>query len=121
MKHRPRFTLRQRSAGVLLHPTSLPGPYGCGDLGPVAHEFIDFLAAAGQRWWQMLPVGPIGPGNSPYSSCSAFAGSELLISPELLRRAGWLSRSEMRSLGSVRSAGRADFAAAARVRQRALW
>jgi len=71
---------------VLLHPTSLPGPHGSGDAGREARRFIDRLAAAGQTWWQMLPVGPIGPGNSPYSSPSALAGNPLLIDlSELVR------------------------------------
>jgi 4-alpha-glucanotransferase len=77
-----------RSAGVLLHPTSLPGPYGIGDLGPIAFEWIDFLAAAQQTWWQVLPLGPTGFGDSPYQSFSAFAGNPNLISPELLAREG---------------------------------
>jgi 4-alpha-glucanotransferase len=69
---------------LLFHPTGLPGPHGSGDLGPAAYRFVDFLAAAGQRWWQMLPLGPVGPGSSPYSSPSAFAGNPLLISLERL-------------------------------------
>ncbi len=77
-----------RSAGVLLHPTSLPGPYGIGDLGPIAHEWVDVLAAAGQSWWQILPLGPTGFGDSPYQGFSAFAGNINLLSPELLRREG---------------------------------
>lgn len=72
-------TLRERSSGVLLHLSSLPGPHGNGDLGLEARSFADFLARAGQRWWQMLPVGPGGYGDSPYSSLSAFAGNALLI------------------------------------------
>src|SRR3954451_21908973 len=82
------FTFSQRSCGVLLHPTSLPGHFGSGDLGPAAYRFADFLAEAGQTWWQMLPVNPPGdrPGNSPYSSTSAFAGSAYLISLDLLHR-----------------------------------
>src|SRR5215218_2969966 len=81
------FRFDRRASGILLHPTSLPGPHGSGDLGPAAHDFIDFLAAAGQHWWQMLPVGPPGapPGNGPYGAYSAFAGSIWLISPEFLR------------------------------------
>jgi 4-alpha-glucanotransferase len=71
--------LDQRASGVLMHLTSLPGPHGIGDLGPAALEFVDFLAEAGQAWWQMLPVGPTGTGNSPYMSTSAFAGNPLLI------------------------------------------
>jgi 4-alpha-glucanotransferase len=77
-----------RTAGVLLHPTSLPGPYGIGDLGPIAYEWVDVLAAAGQTWWQILPLGPTGYGDSPYQCFSAFAGNPYLISPELLRRDG---------------------------------
>ncbi len=68
-----------RSAGILLHPTSLPGPNGIGEIGPEAHRFLDFLAESGLRIWQMLPVGPTGYGNSPYQCFSAFAGNPLLI------------------------------------------
>lgn len=93
MPENPR--LDRRAAGILLHPTSLPGPFSCGDLGPAAHQFIDALSRAGMRWWQMLPVTPIGAGNSPYSSTSAFAGSPLLVSHGHLHRDGWLRRSEM--------------------------
>ena len=80
-----------RSCGILLHPTSLPGRFGVGDLGPEAVGFLDFLADTGQRWWQMLPVGPTGHGNSPYQSPSSFAGSPLLISPERLADEGLLT------------------------------
>ena len=79
-----------RSSGVLLHPTSLPGPHGSGDLGPSAHHFVDWLHSAGQRLWQMLPLGGIGPGNSPYMSSSAFAGNLLLIDLAELQQRGWL-------------------------------
>src|SRR5687768_4371597 len=75
---------RRRSAGVLLHVTSLPGPYGIGDLGPEAHAWVDVLAEARQSWWQLLPLTPLGYGNSPYQSPSAFAGNPLLISPQRL-------------------------------------
>jgi 4-alpha-glucanotransferase len=78
------FTLQRRASGVLLHPTSLPGPHAIGDLGPEAFRFVDFLAAAGQKWWQMLPVCPPDPWNSPYQSLSSFAGNTLLISLEEL-------------------------------------
>jgi 4-alpha-glucanotransferase len=84
-----------RASGVLLHLTSLPGPYGIGDLGPQAHRWIDTLARAGQSWWQILPLGPSGAGNSPYQSFSAFAGNPLLISPDLLLRDGLLRRSDL--------------------------
>src|SRR6201999_4431790 len=73
-----------RSSGVLLHPTSLPAPFGIGDRGSSALEFIDLLAFAGQRLWQVLPLGPTGYGDSPYQCFSAFAGNPLLISLELL-------------------------------------
>ncbi len=79
-----------RAAGVLLHPTSLPGPYGVGDLGPEALAFLDFLAEAKQRYWQVLPVGPAGLGESPYQAYSAFAGNPLLISPDALIADGLL-------------------------------
>ena len=92
-----RFRFDRRASGLLMHPTSLPGPHGSGDVGPAAHAFIDFLAQARQRWWQMLPVGPPGPppGNGPYGSTSAFAGSVWLISPELLHEDGLLDRSDL--------------------------
>ena len=80
-----------RAAGVLLHPTSLPGRHGIGDLGTEAHAFVDFLAATGQRWWQILPLGPTGYGNSPYQSTSSFAGNSLLIDVDDLARRGWLA------------------------------
>ena len=75
---------RPRYSGILLHPTSLPGPYGIGDLGKNAYDFIDFLDKAGQSVWQCLPLGPTGFGDSPYQSFSSFAGQPLLISPDLL-------------------------------------
>ena len=79
---------------MLLHPSSLPGPSGIGDLGRAAHHFADFLAAAGQSWWQMLPVGPIGPAHSPYQSPSSFAGNPLLVSLESLAEDGLLEPGE---------------------------
>ena len=82
--------LHQRAAGVLLHITSLPGPHGIGDFGPDAYRFADWLQRAGQRLWQWLPTNPIGPGNSPYQSVSAFAGSPLMVALEPLVEAGWL-------------------------------
>ncbi len=77
-------TLHSRTSGLLLHPTSLPGPHGSGDLGREAHAFVDSLSRAKQSWWQMLPVAPPGYGESPYSAQSAFAGSAWLVSPEAL-------------------------------------
>ena len=79
-----------RSSGILLHPTSLPGPYGIGDLGPEAHRFADFLSESGQRIWQVLPLGPTGYGDSPYQCFSAFAGNPLLISLDRLAERGYL-------------------------------
>jgi 4-alpha-glucanotransferase len=84
-----------RSSGILLHPTSLFGPHGIGDLGAAAREFVDWLAAAGQRIWQVLPLGPTGYGDSPYQLFSAFAGNPLLIDLEELVRSGLLARSDL--------------------------
>lgn len=84
-----------RSSGILLHLTSLPGLHGIGDLGPVAFEFVDFLAKSGQSWWQFLPVGPTGFGDSPYQSLSAFAGSPNLICLTLLQRDGLLGQDDL--------------------------
>jgi 4-alpha-glucanotransferase len=84
-----------RSAGLLLHPTSLPGPFGIGDLGPGARRFADFLGESGMRIWQVLPLGPTGYGDSPYQSLSAFAGNPLLISPEGLAEEGLLARGDL--------------------------
>lgn len=79
-----------RRSGILLHPTSLPGGWGIGDFGAEAVAFLDWLADAGQTLWQLLPLGPVGPGYSPYSSPSSFAGNPLLISPRLLADEGLL-------------------------------
>jgi len=84
-----------RAAGILLHPTSLPGRFGIGDLGNEARRYADFVAGAGLRIWQVLPLGPTGYGDSPYQSLSAFAGNPLLISPELLARDGLLLAGEI--------------------------
>ena len=84
-----------RSSGILLHPTSLPSPFGIGDLGPEAYRFVDFLHEAGHRIWQVLPLGPTGYGDSPYQSFSAFAGNPLLISPEKLVEHGYLNAADL--------------------------
>ncbi|MFA6901532.1 MAG: 4-alpha-glucanotransferase [Gallionellaceae bacterium] len=84
-----------RSSGILLHPTSLPGPFGSGDFGAAAYHFVDWLSAAGQQMWQILPLGAIGPGNSPYMSSSAFAGNPLLIDLSELNSHGWLTEDEL--------------------------
>jgi len=91
----------------LLHPTSLPGPYGIGDLGPAALHWVDALVRANQKWWQVLPLGPTGYGDSPYQCFSAFAGNPYLVSLELLLRDGLLQQGE---IGDVRFPGeRVDF------------
>jgi 4-alpha-glucanotransferase len=87
----------QRAAGILLHPTSLPGPHGIGELGPEATAFLDFLNETGQRLWQVLPLGPTGYGDSPYQCFSAFAGNPLLVSLDLLRDQGLLSAADLKS------------------------
>ena len=109
-----------RTSGILLHPTSLPGPYGSGDLGAAAYHFVDWLQAAGQRLWQILPLGGIGPGNSPYMSSSAFAGNVLLIDLDDLREHGWLTSDDL-----IPDAGfeehRLNFAAVVPWRMNRLW
>jgi 4-alpha-glucanotransferase len=87
-----------RSSGIVLHPTSLPGPYGIGDLGPVAYTFADFLAASGQTLWQVLPLGPTGYGDSPYQCFSALAGNPLLISPAILSDQGTIDPAALRAV-----------------------
>jgi 4-alpha-glucanotransferase len=87
-----------RASGILLHPTSLPSRGGVGDFGPAAYRFVDFLAAARQGIWQVLPLGPLGYGNSPYSATSAFAGNPLLISLERLADQGWIDRKQLDTL-----------------------
>src|ERR1019366_2226565 len=96
---------QNRLSGVLLHVTSLPSYGGVGDFGPAAYEFVDFMAAAKQRLWQVLPLGPTGYGSSPYSALSAFAGNPVLISLERLGQGG--------GVGAGRVDGPADFGAAA--------
>jgi 4-alpha-glucanotransferase len=86
-----------RSSGILLHPTSLPGPFGIGELGPAAHGFADYLRHAGQHIWQVLPLGPTGYGDSPYQCFSAFAGNPMLISLEKLVERGYLAPADLES------------------------
>src|SRR5678815_3697113 len=92
----------KRLSGILVHPTSFPGPYGIGDLGPEAYRFVDFLVAAGQCLWQVLPLGPTGYGDSPYACYSAFAGNTLLVSPEQLIKEGVLDSAPAESSSSTR-------------------
>ncbi|HEX7956151.1 MAG TPA: 4-alpha-glucanotransferase [Pyrinomonadaceae bacterium] len=87
----------KRASGILLHPTSLPGRFGVGDLGGAAYKFVDWLAAAGQTYWQIMPLGPTGYGDSPYSSFSAFAGNTNLVSPEKLVESGLLEAADIES------------------------
>jgi 4-alpha-glucanotransferase len=108
-----------RSSGILLHPTSLPGPFGIGDLGPEAHAFAGFLADAGQRWWQILPLGPVGAGNSPYQSYSSYAGNPLLISPDGLVDDGWLTPADWRDYPTL-SEDHVDFAGVAAAKETLL-
>jgi 4-alpha-glucanotransferase len=88
----------ERASGILLHPTSLPGPYGIGDLGGEAYRFVDFLQQTGQKLWQILPVAPTGHGASPYAAFSAFAGNPLLLSPDLLLAEGLLAAEDLQDL-----------------------
>ncbi len=92
----PPFPPEYRASGVLLHVAS-PSPYGIGDLGPAAWGCVDRLHEAGQSWWQALPLGPTGCGNSPYQSLSSFAGNELLISPDGLIEDGLLRAQDCES------------------------
>jgi 4-alpha-glucanotransferase len=87
-----------RGSGLLLHPTSLPGPFGIGDLGPAAYAWVDTLVRAGQKWWQVLPLGPTGYGDSPYQCFSAFAGNPYLVSPESLVQDGLIAAADLPSL-----------------------
>ncbi len=88
-------SLFPRSSGVLLHPTSLPGPDGIGDLGESAYRFVDWLEKCGQSLWQVLPLGPTSFGDSPYQTLSAFAGNPLLISLDRLVKEGWLQGDDL--------------------------
>jgi 4-alpha-glucanotransferase len=90
----------ERAAGILLHPTSLPGKFGIGDLGNEAYYFVDFLESAGQKLWQVFPLGPTGYGDSPYQCFSAFAGNPLLVSPEKLLEKGFLNKKELNDIPS---------------------
>ena len=102
-----------RASGVLLHVTSLPGEGVIGDLGQHAHRFVDWLASAGQRYWQVLPLGPTGYGHSPYQTLSAYAGSPLLISLQSLAEQGWLDPRQLQPCAGVDS-GVVDFELAAK-------
>jgi 4-alpha-glucanotransferase len=109
-----------RQSGVLLHPTSLPGPYPIGDLGPPARRFVDFLRAAGQQLWQVLPLGPTGYGDSPYQCFSALAGHPSLISPDDLVTDGLLEAADLPGgdAGPAAKATPVDYEGAARLKAR---
>ena len=98
----------ERASGVLLHPTSFPGPYGIGDLGREAYLFVDFLRQTGQKLWQILPLTPTGYGDSPYAAFSAFAGNPLLISPDILMQQGLLEPEDLQNLPDF-TPGRVDY------------
>jgi 4-alpha-glucanotransferase len=111
----PPFPAGYRASGILLHITSLPSPYGIGDVGPAAVAWVDRLHDAGQRWWQALPLGPTGYGDSPYQSLSSFAGNALLISPDWLIEDGLLRASNC--AGRSFSATTVDFDAVKRFKE----
>ena len=98
-----------RSSGILLHITSLPGAYGVGTMGKQAFSFVDFLKSAGQSFWQILPLNPTGYGDSPYQSCSAFAGNHYLIDLTALVEEGLLKTEELEGIEWSRKEGKADF------------
>jgi 4-alpha-glucanotransferase len=112
------LTHMTRASGLLLHPTSLPSPFGIGDLGNEARAFIDFLHEAGQSFWQILPLTPTGYGDSPYQSISAFAGNTLLIDPRVLVDEGLLDRADLAN--SSIDCDRVDFEAARSVKTNLL-
>ena len=101
----------KRSCGILLPVFALPSPYGIGTLGQAAYDFVDFLRQAGQSWWQMLPLGPTGYGDSPYQSFSSYAGNPYFIDLDLLRRDGLLTAQEIASLAWGSDPARVDYAA----------
>src|ERR1044071_6218253 len=115
-KNNPVNPVQKRRSGILLHPTSLPGPYGIGDLGPEAYKFADFLVTAGQSLWQVLPLGPTGYGDSPYACYSAFAGNTLLVSPDQLIKEGLLDALPQ----STGSANKIDFGEAHNLKDQIL-
>ena len=99
----------ERSSGILMHMSSLPSPYGIGSMGKCAYKFVDFLAEAGQKYWQLLPLGPTSIGNSPYSSYSTFAGNPYLIDLDLLVEDGLLKRKELNAIDWGDNVERVDF------------
>lgn len=110
-----------RESGVLMHITSLPGPYGVGTMGKQACAFVDFLKKAGQRKWQLLPLTPTGYGDSPYQSCSTFAGNPYLIDLDLLAEEGLLEKAELEAITWSRTEDRVDFGLLYENRQKVLY
>jgi hypothetical protein len=108
-----------RGAGILLHVTSLPSPFGIGDFGPEAYEFANYLSESGQKYWQLLPLSPTeeSQGYSPYSALSSMAGNTLLISPELLAREGLLNESVFQDY-YVKGKNEVDYASAKQIKDR---
>ena len=100
-----------RESGILMHITSLPGPYGVGAMGKEAFRFVDFLKEAGQHYWQILPLTPTGYGDSPYHSNSAYAGNPYLIDLELLVEEGLLKEEELKDIPWCSREDRVDFGA----------
>ena len=98
-----------RESGILMHITSLPSPYGVGTMGKCAYEFVDFLKKAGQRYWQLLPLTPTGYGDSPYQSCSTFAGNHYLIDLDMLCEDGLLEKADYEHIDWISEPKRADF------------
>ena len=109
-----------RESGILMHISSLPGPYGIGSMGKNAYEFVDFLEKSGQRVWQILPLSPTGYGDSPYQSCSAFAGNHYLIDLETLIDGGLLEKQEAESFFWGKNEEKVDFGALYQSRNKVL-
>ena len=99
----------ERSAGILMPISSLPSPYGIGTLGKAAYDFADFLASAGQKWWQVLPVGPTSMGDSPYQSFSSEAGNPYFVDLDMLCEDGLLEKSELEAINWGDDAGNVDY------------
>ena len=100
-----------RESGILMHITSLPGPYGVGTMGKEAYKFVDFMKDAGQRVWQILPLNPTGYGDSPYQSCSTYAGNHYLIDLDTLVEEGLLENSEIENITWGYREDKVDFGA----------
>ena len=98
-----------RESGILMHITALPNAYGVGTMGKCAYDFIDFLNKAGQSYWQILPLNPTGYGDSPYQSCSTFAGNHYLIDLQMLVEEGLLTAEEVENVEWCRREDKTDY------------